>query len=88
MGFTFSSYEDGLQIDSFENKQFKSEINVPEQIGDFKVLKIGDDVFSGQSNLKKITVPSVVNNIGKNAFNGCTGITEFVFPESLKTIYS
>lgn len=88
MGFTFSSYGDGLQIDSFENKQFKSEINVPEQIGDFKVLKIGDDVFSGQSNLKKITVPSVVNYIGKNAFKGCTGITEFVFPESLKTIYS
>ena len=45
MGFTFSSYEDGLQIDSFENKQFKKEINVPEQIGDFKVLKLANEVF-------------------------------------------
>lgn len=71
MGFTFSSYEDGLQIDSFENKQFKGEINVPEQIGDFKVLKIGDRVFEGQTNLTKVTLPSTVQRIGTGAFSGC-----------------
>lgn len=75
MGFTFSSYGDGLQIDSFENKQFKSEVNVPEQIGDFKVLKIGDSVFKGQTNLKKITLPDSVTAIGISSFNGCTGLT-------------
>ena len=74
MGFTFSSYEDGLQIDSFENKQFKSEINVPEQIGDFKVLKIGDSAFEGESNLTKITLPNTIKEIGQSAFENCIGL--------------
>lgn len=75
MGFTFSSYEDGLQIDSFDNKQFKSEINVPEQIGDFKVLKINDNAFSGQSNLARITLPKTINEIGTDAFKGCSSLS-------------
>lgn len=78
MGFTFSSYEDGLQIDSFENKQFKSEINVPEQIGDFKVLKIENGVFQNQTNLKKVTLPDTVTVIGDSAFAGCTNLQAIV----------
>lgn len=85
MGFTFSPYENGLQIDSFENKQFKSEINVPEQIGDFKVLKIGGSVFKGQTNIKKVTLPDTVKLIGASAFNGCTNLTEIKF-ESVEDI--
>ena len=86
MGFTFSSYEDGLQIDSFENKQFKSEINVPEQIGDFKVLKIGDNVFKGQSNLTKITLPNTIKVIGNSAFSGCTGLVSLNIPDIVNAI--
>lgn len=81
MGFTFSSYEDGLQIDSFENKQFKKEINVPEQIGDFKVLKIGDEVFKAQSNLTKITLPNTITRIGNYAFAGCSGLESLAIPK-------
>lgn len=72
MGFTFSSYEDGLQIDSFENKQFKKEINVPEQIGDFKVLKLANEVFKDQTNLTRITLPSTMKELGRNVFAGCS----------------
>lgn len=86
MGFTFSSYEDGLQIDSFENKQFKSEINVPEQIGDFKVLKIGTGVFKNQTNLKKITLPSTVTEIGESAFSDCINLSEIVAPGEMVEI--
>ena len=86
MGFTFSSYEDGLQIDSFENLQFKSEINVPEQIGDFKVLKIGTGVFKNQTNLKKITLPSTVTEIGESAFSDCTNLSEIVAPGEMVEI--
>ncbi|WP_162612097.1 leucine-rich repeat domain-containing protein [Flavonifractor sp. An306] len=88
MGFTFSSYEDGLQIDSFENLQFKSEINVPEQIGDFKVLKIGDDVFKDETNLTKITLPDTVTIIGSFAFGGCTNIKEIKLPDGVTSIGS
>ena len=87
MGFTFSSYEDGLQIDSFENKQFKSEINIPEQIGDFKVLSIGTSAFEGQSNLKKITLPNTITTIKRYAFRNCTGLTDIILSEGLTDIY-
>lgn len=86
MGFTFSSYEDGLQIDSFENKQFKSEINVPEQIGDFKVLKIGDEVFKDETNLTKITLPDTITVIGTSAFEGCSGLAEVDLSSNLKLV--
>ena len=86
MGFTFSSYEDGLQIDSFENKQFKSEVNVPEQIGDFKVLSIADSVFKGQTNLKKITLPDSVTDIGASAFSGCSGLQSINIPKNISKI--
>lgn len=81
MGFTFSPYEDGLQIDSFENKQFKSEINVPEQIGDFKVLSIGKDAFKDQSNLKVITLPNTIKVIENNAFNGCINSEIYIYSD-------
>lgn len=86
MGFTFSPYEGGLQIDSFENKQFKSEINVPEQIGDFKVLKVGDGAFSGQSNLTKITLPNTVTVIGTGAFKDCGKLDSFIIPDACTNI--
>lgn len=86
MGFTFSSYEDGLQIDSFENKQFKKEINVPEQIGDFKVLKIGDNSFKDQSNLTVVTLPDTVTSVGASAFKGCSSLTAVNIPTQVSRI--
>lgn len=86
MGFTFASYQDGLEITGFENKQFKSVINVPEQIGDFQVLRIGDNGFKDQSNLKEITIPDSVIEIGANSFEGCNNIVSLEFNGKLKKI--
>lgn len=86
MGFTFSPYQDGLQIDSFENKQFKSEVNVPEQIGDFKVRSIGKSAFNAQSNLTKITLPETVNRIDAFALYMCSGLKYLNIPASVKFI--
>ena len=86
MGFTFSPYEDGLQIDSFENKQFKSEINVPEQIGDFKVISIKERAFSGESNVKKITLPGTIKYIGSAAFSGCDNLEYVNIPSSFEKV--
>lgn len=74
-GFTFASYQDGLEITNFTNTQFKSEVNVPEQIGDFKVVRIGDAAFDGESNLTKVTLPETVKEIGVDAFKGCTSLS-------------
>lgn len=86
MGFTFTSYKDGLTISKFTNTQFKSEINIPEQIGDFKVLGISDSAFYGQSNLKKVTFPDTVLRIGRYAFYRCTSLENIELPSGLEFI--
>lgn len=83
MGFTFESFEDGLSITKFENKQFKKEVNVPEQIGDFKVKKIGTSAFENQSNLTKITLPSTITDLGAFAFRNCSSLKELNLPHSI-----
>lgn len=83
MGFTFESFEDGLSITKFENKQFKKEVNVPEQIGEFKVKKIGSNAFKNQSNLTRITLPETLTNIDGYAFSGCSNLTELTIPHGV-----
>ena len=83
MGFTFVVYEDGLAIKGFENKQFRSTINVPEQIGDFKVLKINGRVFMGQTNLKHVTLPDTITTIDYDAFFGCENMVDINLPRAL-----
>lgn len=85
-GFTFASFQGGLAITGFENKQLKSAINVPEQIGDFKVLKIADEAFDQQTNLTSITLPDTVTVFGKNAFRGCSNLKFLSSPKNLKEV--
>ena len=86
MGFTFMVYEDGLAIKRFENKQFRSTINVPEQIGDFKVLKINSEVFMDQTNLKHVTLPDTIRTIENKAFSDCTNLISVNLPKALTTM--
>ena len=76
-GFTFGIYKEGVEITGFQNVNFKSTINVPSQIGDFMVLKVGDNVFQNQTNLKEITLPNSVTEIGNSAFAGCSSLAKF-----------
>ena len=76
-GWTFDVYKEGVQITGFKNVAFKSSINVPNQIGDFEVLKVGDNVFQNQTNLKQIILPNSVTEIGNASFAGCSGLTSF-----------
>lgn len=86
LGFTFAPYSTGLEITKFENVQFKAEINVPEQIGDFKVLKLGAGVFKDQTNLKKVTLPDSVTELGAEVFSGCASLESIVLSNSIKDI--
>ena len=51
--------------------------------GDFTVSsqtkKIGGGVFRNKANITKITIPISVIEIGENAFEGCTNLSEVVF---------
>lgn len=72
LGFKFKSFMDGLEIIEFENKLFKNTIDIPEQIGDFKVLKLGDQLFKDQTNLIRINVPDSVEYMGQGTFENCS----------------
>lgn len=52
-----------------------------------EVRSIGANVFSGMSFITSVTLNEGLENIDANAFKNCTGLTEIVFPASLKTFY-
>lgn len=78
-GFTFSYNNDmgTVKIDSF-TKGEETEVVVPAYINDKPVTKISANVFKGQSELTKITVPSTINMIEDNAFNGCSNAEIYI----------
>ena len=82
-GFTFSAYKDGLQVTGFNNTNFLSTVTVPEQVGDFKVLKVGDNAFKKQSNIKNFNLPSTVVEIGNYAFSDCASLRDVVLDSNI-----
>ena len=52
------------------------------------VTSVGDNAFSGCSNLQRVVLPGSVISIGGNAFNGCKKLTKLTLPTSLTDIGS
>ena len=53
-----------------------------------KLTYIGAYAFQNHTKLRSFVIPSTVTTIGKNAFQGCTGLTDLTFQEAsqIKTI--
>ncbi|MCC8141289.1 MAG: leucine-rich repeat domain-containing protein [Lachnospiraceae bacterium] len=47
---------------------------------------IGEDVFSTNNNLQRVTLPATVHTIGEAAFEGCQNLSEIALPEGLREI--
>lgn len=52
----------------------------------YGITDIGDDAFSGCTNLVSIQIPNTVRSIGERAFMGCCTLQSIHLPESLETI--
>ena len=59
-----------------------SNVTVPTTLGGYKMMKIGEKAFSGNTRIKKVTVPSNITFIESNAFLDCTSLETVVLPNN------
>lgn len=59
---------------------------LPSQISGQSYTKLNDSIFSGIGNIKSVTIPSGVLELGKDAFSGCTNLETVVIPDTVTTI--
>lgn len=52
----------------------------------YRVIKIGDGAFAGNSNVITITIPQSITLIGKRAFSGCKKLSSISIPTSITRI--
>lgn len=53
---------------------------------DCTIEVLGDNCFAGMTNLTKVTIPSSVKRISKNAFADCGKLSEIVFADGIKDL--
>ena len=61
---------DQIQITKFTGDL--ETVSVPEKIGDYTVIRIGNGVFQNNSTLKRVRIPATVKELGNNAFKNCS----------------
>ena len=88
-GITYRIDENGATITAAEATL--AEANIPSAVefegNQYPVIRINGSVFYGRSQLKALTLPESLIEIGNEAFSGC-GLTDLVVPEGVQTIGS
>ena len=57
----------------------EEDVTVPERIGGYGVLGVDAGALSGNARIRSVTIPGCVHRIGKNAFEGCTSLTDIYY---------
>lgn len=84
-GFIYGVYENDTAVITGANST-DSELTIPDTVGNYKVVEIGEGAFSGDTNVKLVTVGKNVEKIGENAFSECTSLLRIDMTESVKHI--
>lgn len=83
--YTYNIIGDGtVQIIKYTGMADK--VKVPAEIEGKTVTQIGMDIFSGNSNLKSVTLPNAVNSIGERAFSNCVNLEHVKLPTGISRI--
>lgn len=68
----------------------QDEIVIPESVHyqgrTFQVVGISHDAFNGSKLVKKLTIPKSIKTIGKNAFSGCSGLSELNIDNQIENV--
>lgn len=67
----------------FDMESGVQNVEIPGAIGPYRITKIGSDSFQANCELKKITIPSSITEIGEYAFKGCHSLQDVIFEEPI-----
>ena len=60
--------------------------DIPAELDGHKVTALAEDAFYGCVNLKKVTIPNTVKELGVCSLSCCYSLKDLVIPNSVKTI--
>lgn len=81
--YDFSKLMDGTWAISNRGSVIGSDIVIPSKHEGQAVTRIGWRAFDGHTALTKITIPTSITHIDREAFRGCTSLEEIVFGDIL-----
>ena len=82
-GFVYREEAGGIEIISYEGNS--EDLIIPASINGKPVTRIGDGAFQN-SNIRSVSVPQTVKEIGWFAFNGCARLCHAVLSENITSI--
>lgn len=79
------NYRPGMRILAYQGPPV-SVLEIPDYIGEFPVLSIGEGAFAGNTDIKTVILPNNFRHIGMNAFKGCTSLAQITIPKGTQII--
>lgn len=77
---------DGPEITITKYTGSDSSVYIPDMIDGRKVVKIGEEAFSGNKTIEHVRFSAYLEKIGESAFKECSSLQEAVFPASMTYI--
>lgn len=63
-----------------------TEVVIPEEIDGFPVVIFNSDMFNGNTEITKITIPGTISRIYGHSFSGCTALETVILNEGVQVI--
>ena len=82
--FTYNINNQEIEITAYVGKE--KQIEIPSTIDGLEVTKIGENAFTDNKTITKITMPHNIKNIGKCCFSNCVSLIEITLSNMITTI--